>query len=35
MTLFQREAPDEARFRQVLERFFGGEADDLTEELLD
>ena len=35
MTLFQRAASDEARFRQVLERFFGGEADDLTEELLD
>ncbi len=34
MTLFHRAAPDEAVFREVLERFYGGEADDATDELL-
>ena len=34
MTLFHRAAPDEAIFAQVLERFFDGRADDLTDERL-
>lgn len=31
MTLFQRAAPDEPVFGQVLERFYGGSADDATD----
>jgi uncharacterized protein (DUF1810 family) len=31
MTLFDRAAPDEPVFRQVLDRYFGGVADDATE----
>jgi uncharacterized protein (DUF1810 family) len=34
MTLFDRAAPEEPVFRQVLERCFGGEADPRTLELL-
>jgi uncharacterized protein (DUF1810 family) len=34
MTLFHRAAPDDAVFRQVLERFFGGVADAATDDLL-
>ena len=34
MTLFHRADPDEARFREVLERFYGGVADPLTDDLL-
>ena len=34
MTLFGRAAPDEAVFRQVLDRFYGGVADPATEQLL-
>jgi uncharacterized protein (DUF1810 family) len=34
MTLFHRVAPDEAVFRQVLERFYAGVADETTDELL-
>jgi uncharacterized protein (DUF1810 family) len=34
MTLFARAAPDDARFRLVLARYFGGEFDALTDELL-
>jgi uncharacterized protein (DUF1810 family) len=34
MTLFHRAAPDEAAFRQVLERFYAGSADPATDELL-
>jgi uncharacterized protein (DUF1810 family) len=30
MTLFQRAAPEEEVFAQVLDRFFGGEPDDAT-----
>jgi uncharacterized protein (DUF1810 family) len=30
MTLFARAAPDEPVFGKVLDRFFGGEADDAT-----
>ena len=33
-TLFARAAPDEERFRVVLDRFFGGEMDAATDELL-
>jgi uncharacterized protein (DUF1810 family) len=31
MTLFHRAAPDELVFRQVLERFYAGEADPMTD----
>jgi uncharacterized protein (DUF1810 family) len=31
MTLFMRAAPGEPVFRQVLDRYFGGEADSATE----
>ena len=31
MTLFDRAAPDEPVFREVLDRYFGGVADDATE----
>jgi uncharacterized protein (DUF1810 family) len=34
MTLFQRAAPDEPVFRQVLDRFYDGVADDATDALL-
>lgn len=34
MTLFQRAAPGEAVFRQVLDRFYAGVADEATDELL-
>jgi len=34
MTLFQRAAPDEPVFGQVLDRYFGGVADPATERLL-
>ena len=34
MTLFQRAAPDEALFTEMLERFFGGVMDDATERSL-
>jgi uncharacterized protein (DUF1810 family) len=34
MTLFQRAAPDEAVFREVLDRFYGGMADPATEQRL-
>ena len=34
MTLFHRAAPDEAIFRQVLERFFDGVADPATDAIL-
>ena len=34
MTLFSRAAPDEAVFRQVLERFFDGEFDPATDQRL-
>jgi uncharacterized protein (DUF1810 family) len=34
MTLFARAAPDEAVFIEVLERYFGGEPDPRTLELL-
>jgi len=34
MTLFHRAAPGEPVFRQVLERFYGGRADEATDELL-
>jgi uncharacterized protein (DUF1810 family) len=35
MTLFHRAAPDEPQFARVLERYFGGESDALTDALLD
>jgi uncharacterized protein (DUF1810 family) len=35
MTLFQRAAPEDPLFRQVLERFHGGLADPATDALLD
>jgi uncharacterized protein (DUF1810 family) len=35
MTLFHRAAPDEPLFRDVLERFYGGLADDATDARLD
>ena len=31
MTLFHRDAPDEPAFAQVLERYYGGVADDATD----
>jgi uncharacterized protein (DUF1810 family) len=34
MTLFARAAPDEPAFRRVLGRFFAGEPDPLTDDLL-
>lgn len=34
MTLFLRAAPEEAPFRQVLQRYFDGVADERTDELL-
>ena len=34
MTLFHRAAPDEAVFREVLDRFFDGVADPATDERL-
>jgi uncharacterized protein (DUF1810 family) len=34
MTLFHRAAPDEPLFRQVLDRFYAGVADEATERLL-
>jgi uncharacterized protein (DUF1810 family) len=34
MTLFARAAPDEPVFRQILERYYGGDADKLTEQRL-
>ena len=34
MTLFQRAAPDESAFREVLERYFDGIADEATGALL-
>jgi uncharacterized protein (DUF1810 family) len=34
MTLFARAAPDESLFAQVLDRYFGGVADDATDRLL-
>jgi uncharacterized protein (DUF1810 family) len=34
MTLFQRAAPDDPAFAQVLERFFDGSADAATDTLL-
>jgi uncharacterized protein (DUF1810 family) len=34
MTLFNRAAPDEPVFEQVLERFYGGLADQATDERL-
>jgi uncharacterized protein (DUF1810 family) len=35
MTLFARAAPDEPRFLSVLERYFGGVADDATDQILE
>jgi uncharacterized protein (DUF1810 family) len=34
MTLFLRAAPDELLFQQVLDRYYGGRADPLTDERL-
>jgi uncharacterized protein (DUF1810 family) len=34
MTLFQRAAPDEPLFRQVLERFYGGVPDAATDQFV-
>jgi uncharacterized protein (DUF1810 family) len=34
MTLFARAAPDEPLFGQVLDRYFGGAADDATDRVL-
>ncbi len=34
MTLFARAGPDEPAFGQVLDRYFGGEADDATDRLV-
>ena len=34
MTLFHRAAPDEPLFSQVLDRFYGGIADPMTDALL-
>jgi uncharacterized protein (DUF1810 family) len=34
MTLFARADPDEPVFAQVLDQYFGGEADDATDRLL-
>jgi len=35
MTLFERASPQEPVFGRVLERYYGGERDDLTLKLLD
>ncbi len=35
MTLFLRAAPDESLFAQVLDRYYGGVADRVTDSLLD
>ena len=35
MTLFARADPDEPVFEQVLDRYFGGRADDATDRLLE
>lgn len=35
MTLFLRAAPDEERFQDVLDRYFGGGTDHATDALLD
>ena len=35
MTLFQRAAPEEPIFRQVLDQWFGGTADPMTDALLE
>lgn len=35
MTLFHRAAPEEASFREMLERFYGGIDDPATDALLD
>ena len=34
MTLFHRAAPDESIFQEILERLYGGVADDATDSLL-
>jgi uncharacterized protein (DUF1810 family) len=34
MTLFLRAAPDEPRFREVLDRFYRGRTDDATDAIL-
>lgn len=34
MTLFHRAAPDEPLFTQVLDRYYGGQADPATDQLL-
>ena len=34
MTLFARAAPDEPLFREVLDQYFGGTADEATDRLL-
>ena len=34
MTLFMEAAPEEAIFRKVLDKFFGGEADEVTLRML-
>ena len=34
MTLFSHVAPEVAVFRQALERFFGGQSDEKTLEIL-
>jgi uncharacterized protein (DUF1810 family) len=34
MTLFERAAPDETLFTEVLDRYYGGVADEATEALL-
>ena len=34
MTLFLRAAPDEAEFQQVLDKYFGGAADEATDSRL-
>ena len=35
MTLFHRADPDNALYREVLDRYFGGEPDEATDRLLD
>ena len=34
MTLFARAAPNEPLFREVLDRFYGGEEDPATRQIL-